>query len=1039
MRKFFALKGILLPFMLSMVCSSTTAQFLTFTQTMDSLLAPLDKNRVTTGILYERVKPLANIDLFNITSSDPFISENSYFRQAYLELYNSTYNTSGWLKPKELRDWVDAENLEKKYNIGIMDYQFNMIDSNAVQHGLLTFSNGQFHDVSGAASPFYTRRLQVASMLIDEIPSGVVALRYNSNFFKTNQNVQINNITLNFGSVGTYILSPSNPIVLVNFTGSGTISFNVTVQYTNGSSFSNASEIQIGSTSNPYSRILGNPPAPNDSLWISSKYPFQGYEETQPFYGKAKISIWWKLDANEVPVPGISKPIIIVDGFDPLDIRLNKDIYDVFSYAEVINGVTVTQDFAKELRRAGFDIIVMDMPAYSQTSEATYNDPTNSLPYPNILPAAAKGIVYGGGDYIQRNAYTLEYLIDYANLKLQQNNSTEKLVVVGPSMGGQITRYALRDMEIRGQSHNCRLWVSFDSPHEGAYVPLGLQFSISELATASNNEAAIRVRDLWINCPAAQQMTLHQYKSNSETVAGVPNFFNPYYNEINNSIGFPQATGLRKIAMLNGSDLGVSQTFGTACQLATKFKVSFKPRGFLGYVTLLFASNYSLLAYAISPLQNHKTYLAPATGQCTIFGFNNDFGGDYTKKAIAPAWSNTSLDLIQGGFLPSFKLYKEQTEGQRPKKWYKDLLVTKVDDYVINGAHELTYSTLAVGLGNMPDPTRKWDANFRLDKFNQPVDVTCPETKESPFDMYWAPDINTRHDSLLLGHVIRLRREIIDKQAWQKTQIQRQGSIQSNKSSLCNGETASLSMTQPLTGLTYNWTTSNPYIQITSGQGTSSITILVTASVGGNHTISCEASSACYIINSNFTIHVGGYSSSDYPVSGPSSACKNTYVYFSTNTLPGATDYAWFWPLNNWTYVSGNHTPYLTLITGSSIGGNTVGVRVANACDAGGSPGMKFVQVNNCGGWRYTVSPNPTRGNIVISVIQDEKKTMKRNSPIRIYHLKILDQLGNINKQYSYPGGIVTTSISTLNLPAGVYIIQAYNGTAWDAIKFIKQ
>ena len=64
-------------------------QTLTFSQAMDSLLAPLDKNRITTGILYERVKPYANIDLFNTQANDPFISDFSYFRQAYSELYNS--------------------------------------------------------------------------------------------------------------------------------------------------------------------------------------------------------------------------------------------------------------------------------------------------------------------------------------------------------------------------------------------------------------------------------------------------------------------------------------------------------------------------------------------------------------------------------------------------------------------------------------------------------------------------------------------------------------------------------------------------------------------------------------------------------------------------------------------------------------------------------------------------------------------------------------------------------------------------------------
>ena len=231
---------------------------------MDSILAPLDKTRITTGILYERVKPFANIDLFNISSSNPFVSENSYFRQAYLELYTAAYNTSGWLKPKELSDWIDAQNLEAKYNVGVLDYQFNMIDSNAIQSNLLTFSNNQFHDVTGAPTPFYTKRLQVAALLKDEIPNGYVTLRYNSNFFKTNQSVQISSIILNFGTIGSYTLTPSTPYVVVNFTGSGVINFNITVQYTNGSSFSNASSVQIGNNSNTYTgKISSEVPEPS--------------------------------------------------------------------------------------------------------------------------------------------------------------------------------------------------------------------------------------------------------------------------------------------------------------------------------------------------------------------------------------------------------------------------------------------------------------------------------------------------------------------------------------------------------------------------------------------------------------------------------------------------------------------------------------------------------------------------------------------------------------------------------------------------------
>jgi hypothetical protein len=186
------------------------------------------------------------------------------------------------------------------------------------------------------------------------------------------------------------------------------------------------------------------------------------------------------------------------------------------------------------------------------------------------------------------------------------------------------------------------------------------------------------------------------------------------------------------------------------------------------------------------------------------------------------------------------------------------------------------------------------------------------------------------------------------------------------------------------------------------------------------------------------SIHFGGYSSQDYPVYGPYSACTNQVVYFNTNVLPNATSYNWFWP-SDWSYLNGQGTPYLTLRTGYQVTyGAVVGVRVANSCDAGGSPGLKFVQVYNCG-WRFYVSPNPTNGNIVVSTTENQKQSIKGINQTKIYQLRIIDQLGNVKKQYRYPGGITNTNINTSNLAAGVYIIQAYNGKTWEASKFVKQ
>src|SRR5262245_58877787 len=77
----FIRKGILL-LTLFILTSHLNAQ-LTFTQAMDNVLAPLDKGKIPTGILYDRIKPIANIDLFNVPSGDPYVSDYSYFKQAY--------------------------------------------------------------------------------------------------------------------------------------------------------------------------------------------------------------------------------------------------------------------------------------------------------------------------------------------------------------------------------------------------------------------------------------------------------------------------------------------------------------------------------------------------------------------------------------------------------------------------------------------------------------------------------------------------------------------------------------------------------------------------------------------------------------------------------------------------------------------------------------------------------------------------------------------------------------------------------------------
>jgi hypothetical protein len=1062
--------GIVMSLLLccNLIANAQSQSPLTFTQAMDSLLAPLDKSRIPTGILYERVEPFANIDLFNISSPDPFISEYSFFCQTYFELYNAAYNRSSWLKPDYLKAWAEGEALQGKYTVGVLDYQFNMIDSNAVNNGLLTYSNGQFHDVPGAANPYWAKRLQMAAILGDELPGGQVSIVYNPDFVKTNQSLSISSIQLNFGTMGVYSLSPANPVAQINFTGSGVKEFNITVQYSNGSSFNHASEVQIGGSTEPYANRVEGPVAelPDATFWISSKYPFKGYEESQPYYAKAKISIWWKRDANNIPVPGIKKPVIIVDGFDPKGERKDTSIYKLFQYVTQNN---FPENFADELRSFGkdFDIIVMDMPAYTRNFPGTINDPASSLPYPKALyddvaPDTLKGVIFGGGDYQERNAYVLEALIDSCNHAMLINGSNEKLVVIGPSMGGQITRYALRDMEKTGQNHNCRLWVSFDSNNEGSYAPVGIQYSLNELAIKSHEAAFFK--GVYLDCPEAKQSLLHHYLAFSETVRGAPGFFDRYYNEVNNpSFGFPQATGLRKIVMISGSDLGVPQTFGTACQLATSVEAKYRPRGLLAYALTIIP--IGPIFFAISPGQTHYTHLAPATGSCNIFEFFQPFAPNYNRKIYAPSWCNTSLDMVQGGHFPSFKVYKAELDGKRPKKWYKNLAKLYVNDFIGSQVQQLTYSTLAIGLGTMPNLNRKWDENFRKDVNGLPMDVTCPETKESPFDMYWGPDINTRHDSLLLGHVVRLRKEIIEKLPWPRTQIQRTPAITGNKTNICRGETVNLTLQNPLPGLNYQWRTSNNFLTITSGQGTANViaSLSPSSNINGAVSVICEASSPCYnIVSQQYTLTTGKIAIvGTYTAPGNSSqplvptlirqppiwndACSATYL--TTNMIvPVGSSLSWeVYPDVPGTivwYQTGNNLHFYFMDI------DQTGIFAARNTNCGIPNLARFyirsINSNLCPGQLkpvvssdlVKVYPNPSSGIVQITLQVVNSKTEIQKS---IYEIRIIDKMGIIKYQHQYMKGTQSVIVDIRDLSLDVYTVLVFDGEKWKATKLIKE
>ena len=93
-------------------------------------------------------------------------------------------------------------------------------------------------------------------------------------------------------------------------------------------------------------------------------------------------------------------------------------------------------------------------------------------------------------------------------------------------MGGLISRYALTYMESKNIDHNTRLFISFDTPHRGANVPLGNQYWLKYFSNEPKAQESVEV----LSTPAAKQMLV--YHESSESLR--PLSFFKFWNSMDN-------------------------------------------------------------------------------------------------------------------------------------------------------------------------------------------------------------------------------------------------------------------------------------------------------------------------------------------------------------------------------------------------------------------------------------------------------------------------------------------------------------------------
>lgn len=430
-------------------------------------------------------------------------------------------------------------------------------------------------------------------------------------------------------------------------------------------------------------------------LPIESTITYQGFGESQAYTGQGEYQIFLD-NVNGV----LDKPIILIDGYDPGDTRDINMVYQLMSYN---NG---TQNIADEARDLGYDVVILNFPIYTRT--------TNEM-------------VDGGADFIQRNAFVLVELINQINA---QKVGNEELVIIGPSMGGLISRYALRYMEQNSLDHETRLWLSFDSPHLGANIPIGFQHLINYIAYGPTGDATFQeLVDGLLRNPAAKQMLIDHLDGHLLTGSptefdptivlptGAPNFRDAFQNELN-TMGYPQNT--RNISISNGSGLG--ETTGTPGINVLDW--TFYPDGPGG-------TTRALIELYFTPAASQTLRVSRIRSQIFIFTWVTV--DESEAFAMSPAFTG-GLDSAPGGQVNIEEL--ASGAGNDPIILeFLDNLNIDVFDFVP------TLSSMAV------TSTNNWYANVT------PSDVTV-------FDDYYLPDNNEEHLTLTPDNADFARYEI---------------------------------------------------------------------------------------------------------------------------------------------------------------------------------------------------------------------------------------------------------------------------------------
>lgn len=520
MKKLFFIPAIILLGITKPICSQELEDHEEVRRTLNHIFAKLDKSRVPTGLLLDYAFDLIDLDRFNGKE----LTDSNYVRGIDFEYILRTIRSAAVITPPFGAVSDLLENQYKKGDttseqvtiLGIALFQYSQIRRDAWEKKLIRYENEQIYDnladgvwrnpyEQADVFAFYPRR--------NLFKGKDIKFNFSDRLWLTN--LSFKSIRFDADDGKGYLPIKKGEIITISYPSTGIKHLKLQVELLDGRVLSSHSLIEI-ETSNLKTRS-------------SSPLPDK-IEKIQLPNTAGQISYLYACGRNR-----LTKPFIVIEGFNPPEFG-QEEGYDPHIYP----GITNLKNFLQKIEAENSHITHLLRGEY----DIVYVDLLNSY------------------QSIQENAKLFQQIIHQINVEKKRNGSNHPNIIMGQSMGGLIARYGLRKMEMNRETHETSVFITHDTPHLGANIPVGFQYLAIALSNFYREKKILNWTDPGniqkkihhlLHASSVKQMLINYINENGDLDTSV---HQQWIRELSD-LGYPQGDPGRSIKLLgisNGKD-----------------------------------------------------------------------------------------------------------------------------------------------------------------------------------------------------------------------------------------------------------------------------------------------------------------------------------------------------------------------------------------------------------------------------------------------------------------------------------------------------